>query len=102
MTNQTITGIPAHNAAGSTAAMRWPGYHITGAGSLAVVLECSHRVVLVQMPIEAAALAAEKCCATCSHIAAPGAGLHRIVEMEQPRNEAPRRSMRRLPGWIED
>jgi hypothetical protein len=54
------------------------------------------------MPIEAAALAAEKCCATCSHIAAPGAGLHRIVEMEQPRNEAPRRSMRRLPGWIED
>lgn len=78
---------------------RWPGYDITGAGSVAVVLECSRRVVLVQMPLQAHALAGERCCATCSHSAAPGANLHRIVEMEQPRQETPRRSMRRLPGW---
>jgi hypothetical protein len=91
---QTITGPCAHP--------RWPGYAVTGAGSLAVVLECNRRVVLVMMPLQAHALAAEKCCATCSHIAAPGAGLHRIVEMEQPHKEAPRRSMRRLPGWGDD
>jgi hypothetical protein len=81
---------------------RWPGYEVTGAGPLAVVLECCRRVVLVQMPLQAHALAGEQCCATCSHSAAPGAGLHGIVELEQPRNEAPRRSMKRLPGWDED
>lgn len=96
MSGQQIT-----DAYSARAATRWPGYGITGAGPLAVVLECCRRVVLVMMPLEAAALAAEKCCATCSHIAAPGAGLHRIVEMEQPRKE-PRRSMKRLPGWDED
>jgi hypothetical protein len=78
---------------------RWPGYAVTGAGSLAVVLECSRRVVLVQMPLQAHALAGEQCCATCSHSAAPGAGLHRIIELEQPRKETLHRSMRRLPGW---
>jgi hypothetical protein len=95
---QYITG----NATGTNAAVRWPGYSITGAGSLAVVLECSRRVVLVQMPLQANALAAEKCCGICSHATAPGAGLHRIVELEQLHKEAPRRSMKRLPGWIED
>lgn len=99
---QPITGITPHSAAGSTAAMRWPGYTITGAGPLAVVLECCRKVVLVQIPLQAHALAAEKCCGVCSHIAAPGAGLHRIVELEQPRKETPHRSMRRLPGWDED
>jgi hypothetical protein len=95
---QLITGTPAH----STTAVRWPSYSITGAGPLAVVLECCHRVVQVMMPLEAAALAGEKCCATCSHAAAPGAGLHRIVELEQSRRETPHRSMKRLPGWDED
>jgi len=103
MTNQQpITSMTPHSAAGSTAAMRWPGYDITGAGSLAVVLECSRRVVLVQTPLEAAALASEKCCEICSHVAAPGAGLHRVHKLDTPRSEPQRRSMKRLPGWIED
>jgi hypothetical protein len=99
---QTIIALPAHSGAAVYAAiarLRWPGYAVTGAGSVAVVLECSRRVLLVQTPLEAQALAAEKCCDICSHVAAPGANLHRIVEMEQPRQETPRRSMRRLPGW---
>ncbi len=81
---------------------RWPGYTITGAGSLAVVLECRRRVVLVMTPLEASVLAGKQCCATCSHAAAPGAGLHSIRKLDSPHNEAPRRSMRRLPGWDED
>lgn len=97
---QHITASTAHSAAAYS--LRWPGYDVTGTGSLAVVLECCRRVMLVMMPIEAAALAAEKCCATCSHIAAPGAGLHRIIELDEPRKEMPRRSMKRLPGWDED
>jgi hypothetical protein len=91
---QTITGPCAHR--------RWPGYAVTGAGSLAVVLECCRRVLLVQTPLEAQALAAEKCCGTCSRAAAPGAGMHRVHKLDAQRNEAPHRSMRRLPGWDED
>ena len=81
---------------------RWPGYVITGTGALAVVLECRRKVVLVMTPLEAQALAAEKCCDICSHVAAPGAGLHRVHKLDTQRNEAPHRSMRRLPGWDED
>lgn len=94
---QPITGTTPHSTAAYS--RRWPGYDVTGVGSLAVVFECCRRVVLVMMPIEAVALAAEKCCTTCSHRAAPGAGLHRIIEIDQPRKETPHRSMRRLPGW---
>lgn len=81
---------------------RWPGYGITGTGSLAVVLECCRKVVLVMTPLHAHALAGEPCCVTCSHAAAPGAGLHRVHKLDTPRNEAPHRSMKRLPGWDED
>jgi hypothetical protein len=82
--------------------MRWPGYTITGAGPLVVALHCARRVLLVMTPLEARALAANRCCADCSHAVAPAGGWHTIHKLDAQRNEAPRRSMRRLPGWDED
>lgn len=108
MAKQNIT-LSAHTAYQTTAGvvylaiarLRWPGYQIQGAGSIAVVWECSHRVVLTMTPMEAAALAADPCCATCDHGRAPGANLHHIHTLE-PRQEPQRRSMSRLPGWDKD
>ncbi len=109
MAKQNITTLTAHTAYQNTASavyldiarLRWPNYQVQGMGSVAVVIECRHQVVLVQTPLQAAALAADKCFDDCHHVVAPGANLHQVHALDQPRQEQ-HRSMRRLPGWDRD
>jgi hypothetical protein len=63
---------------------RWPHCTTTGSGSIAVVLGCSYRVLLVQTPIEAQSLANGKCCDHCNHTIAPDGKWHEIVELKEP------------------
>lgn len=70
------------------AKQRWPGYQITGNGSLAVVYHCTHRVELVTTPIEASVIANERCGPNCSHIRNPEGGWHKVERINPPRPRA--------------
>lgn len=76
------------------AALRWPGFTISGAGALAVALECARKVILCQTPLEAQVIAAERCSAMCNQ---PDHFYrwHRIHELNAPK---PRQTvLRNLP-----
>lgn len=47
--------------------LRWPGYKVEGSGPIAVVLECARRVVLCELPLEAAPLRDNTCGPHCYH-----------------------------------
>ena len=64
--------------------LRWPDCEITGAGSLAVVLECSRKVILCAMPMQAQQIAAERCGAVCEH-GCRFHNWHQVIELDQPK-----------------
>jgi hypothetical protein len=68
---------------------RWPGYTVTGAGSIAVVRQCQYSVVLASTPLEAQAIASERCGQHCSHMLAPEGGWHTIKMLETPKQHTP-------------
>jgi len=67
------------------AAQRWPGYAITGDGSLAVLFHCAHRVELCEMQMLAQVIMSERCGPMCSHIRTPEGGWHEIEKLKLPR-----------------
>lgn len=67
-----------------TSKRRWPHCKIEGSGNIAVILGCSYRVVLVQTPIEAVALANGTCCPNCSHQVVPAGRWHTIEVLRPP------------------
>ena len=79
-------------------ARRWPDYTVEGDGSLAVVLHCCRRIVLVSFVLEARQMVATKCGNAC--LIDDNPKWHAAFYLnEVPRKEQPRRSMSRLPGW---
>jgi hypothetical protein len=63
---------------------RWNHCTVSGAGNIAVVLNCQYRVVLCSTPIEAQAIASTKCCPeNCAHGVLEGRW-HEIVELKPP------------------
>jgi len=60
-----------------TAALRWPQYDVVGKGRCAVVIECQRRVVLVESPLEANAVAGQSCGQGCSHVVNPYGNWHK-------------------------
>lgn len=78
---------------------RFPGYEIQGDGSLAVVLACNRKVILVQTPLEANAIQTEKCGPGCSHAIDSDGGFHRVAKLEQP---IQRRAFRLPVNWERD
>lgn len=66
------------------ARLRWPDYEITGAGALAVLHECSRKVILCSLPMEAQQIAAECCGATCN-LGDRFHQWHQLVELDRPK-----------------
>jgi hypothetical protein len=77
------------------ARLRWPNYSVSGVGTLAVVLACSNRVVLCDMPMVAQTIRQEPCCQFCNH---PEHTWHRIEKLIQPRERVRARQRR----WQDD
>ena len=73
---------------------RWPHCTSSGSGNIAVVLGCSYKVILVQTPLEAQALASQRCGDHCSHVISPEGRWHEIVTL----TEAAKPSASRLRG----
>jgi len=67
-----------------TAKLRWPGYEVSGAGRIAVVCQCNHRVVLATTPIEAHVIQQERCGKMCSQLICPEGGWHVIRKLDEP------------------
>ena len=67
----------------ATAALRWPGYEITGDGRFVVIYECCRKVVLVQTPLEAQVLQQEKCSRICSHKIVPDGRWHKVSKLDR-------------------
>jgi hypothetical protein len=69
---------------------KWNHCTISGTGNIAVVLGCCYRVVLVEIPIQAQALANDRCSPNCSHTIAPHGGWHQIHVLRPPEPHRPR------------
>ncbi len=68
------------------ARLRYPSYSVGGGeGTLAVVLECCSKVVIVKTPMEAHALVNEKCGTNCRHGAQAWHRIDRIIRPEPER-----------------
>lgn len=66
-------------------AQRWPGYTVSGQGTIAVVFLCSARIELVTTPLLARVLKSEDCGPRCQrHI---GPGYHAAIVLQSPRTE---------------
>jgi len=78
------------------ARLRFPNYKITGSGPLALILECSQKVILCAIPLEAEARLADSCGALCNHPDHFHAW-HRIEELNVPPKPQPRRV-----DWLRD
>lgn len=81
------------------ARLKFPQHVISGDGTLAVVQECSAKVVLCQTPMLAQGVAAEKCGNNCSHAIAPDGNWHRLVRLDAVPIEAPPRIVRQRAIW---
>jgi hypothetical protein len=68
---------------------RWPGYSISGDGSLAVIYHCAHKIELVAMPMLAQTIVGERCGPYCSHTGNKDGGWHVIRRIELPRPRVP-------------
>jgi hypothetical protein len=68
-------------------AARWPGYAVTGSGTIAVVFRCCARIELVTTPMVARAIRTEDCGAH-NCLRRVGPGYHAAIVLTKPSTAA--------------